>query len=410
MTDLFMGDFKLGAFTYTVTPEHYLEVPDSLTTYEDITSAVKHIAVQKRSYATGKRQRDEREPIYVANENDPFRFAGRVLIVDGNNMAHRCLHTFNLTNNGQDVSVLYGFLRVLSSTMKRFDNVRSCVVCWDGGVPKYRRDILPDYKVKVRDDKDDTWVEFNEQMNQLSSILPMFGVHSLRMRGVEADDLIYHSTRIIGGDMLKIIISSDRDLLQAVRYDTEVFQPSGDKLVRLDNFQEVAGVRLDEYLVYRCLVGDDSDNVKGCKGIGEKYAKNLIETYGASASNMLNVANGLNPEAMPMSAPISQKLIAYGLSGFADTMNVIRLDYDRVGVRGYLLEALDRAVEFNEIYVKSYLSTHAFVSLMEPEFYSLFRPLVPRPVIVSPDMLSGMYIPTVAPKREPVLSEQEILL
>lgn len=404
MLDLFMGEFKLGAFSYEVLPEHYLEVPDGLSTYEEITSAVKHIAVQKRSYATGKRRDEERAPIYVANENDPFRFAGRVLIIDGNNMAHRCRHTFNLSNNGQDVSVTYGFLKVLSTTMKRFDAIKSVIVCWDGGVPKYRRDLIPDYKVRVRDE-DGTYEEFKEQMNQLMSILPMFGVHSLRMPGVEADDLMHHAARLIGGDLLKIIVSSDRDLLQCIRYDTHVFQPSGDIIVTAENFNKVTGVNLAEYLVYRCLVGDDSDNVKGCIGIGEKYAKTLIETYGASPSNMLNVANGLNPEAPPMSSSISQKLTVYGLEGFTNTMSVIRLDYDRLGVRGYLLEALNRAVEFNHLHVKSYLLTNAFISLMEPEFYSLFRPLQPRPIIVSPDILNTLRMPLVAPAaRYPCLN------
>lgn len=397
-----MGEFKLGKRTYMVTPEHYLEVPDGLTTYADITSAVKHIAVQKHSYAKGSR--DEREPIYVANENDPFRFAGRVLIVDGNNMAHRCVHTFQLTNNGQDVSVLYGFLKVLSSTMKRFDHVTSVIVCWDAGVPKYRRDLIPEYKKRDRDE-DGTWAEFNEQMSQLYAILPMFGVHSLRMPGVEADDLMFHATRLIGGDMLKIIVSSDRDLLQAVSYDTEVFLPSKEILVGLENFQEITGIRLDDYLVYRSLVGDDSDKIKGCVGIGEKYAKDLIDTYGASPSNMLNVANGLNVEAPPMSTSIAQKIVAYGLTGFADTITVMRLDYDRVGVRNYLLEGLDRAVGFDEVYVKRYLNTNAFVSLAEPEFYALFRPLLSRPPIISADRLNTLHMPMVAPKREPLLQE-----
>lgn len=404
MTDLFMGKFKLGAFSYEVLPEHYLEVPDGLTTYDEITSAVKHIAVQKCSYATGKRRDEPPAPIYIANENDPWRFAGRVLIVDGNNMAHRCRHTFNLSNNGEDVSVLYGFLKVLSSTIRRFEGVKSVIVCWDGGIPKYRRDLIPDYKVRVRDE-DGTYEEFKDQMNQLVAILPMFGVHSLRMPGVEADDLMHHAARLIGGDMLKIIVSSDRDLLQCVRYDTHVFQPSGELIVCMENFQSVTGVRLDDYLIYRCLVGDDSDNVKGCKGIGEKYAKTLIDTYGASPSNMLNVANGLNPEAPPMSSSISQKLTAYGLNGFINTLTVIRLDYDRLGVRGYLLEAFNRAVEFNQLYVKSYLNSQAFVSLAEPEFYSLFRPLSPKPILVSPDILSTLRMPLVAPNvRQPCLN------
>src|SRR5512139_1910981 len=112
------------------------------------------------------------------------------IIIDANHLAHRCRHVFNLSNKGVDVSVTYGFLKVMGSIIDKF-KPQSVIVCWDGGIPEHRRKCYPEYKAS-RDHGDPLeYVEFERQCDELYGYaLPMMGVVNIRRMGIEADDLM----------------------------------------------------------------------------------------------------------------------------------------------------------------------------------------------------------------------------
>lgn len=378
MSELFLGDFVHYDRTYTVIEADYLiKGMEELTDSDDIISAAKHAAIQRMSYASPPDNLAANSKLLRGDytiATDPLEYEGIVLIFDANNLAHRCRHVFNLSYKQYDVSVTYGFLSVMAATVRRFQNVKSIIVCWDGGVPAYRYDCVPTYKKSNHDD-DESYKEFISQIIELQELLPRLGVYSLRKSKCEADDLIYHTARLIHPDFMKIIVSTDHDLLQCIDRDTNVWSPTKEQLIGKLLFKKDVGVTLEDFLVYRCLVGDSSDGIPGCKGIGDKTALKLIEDYGASPSNMINAAIGANPEAKPMTTALAGMLINYGLKGFADTMTAIRLDIDRCGCKGYLVEALRQELTYNHLDVQSYLKRYAFVSLIDPAFYNCFKAL-----------------------------------
>ena len=91
---------------------------------------------------------------------------------------------------------------------------------------------------------------------------------------LEADDVIAWMTKKITGD--KVVISVDQDMLQLVNKSTVVYSPIKDILIDHLNFDEKVGVKMEQFLRYKSLMGDKSDNLPGIGKCGPKTAKKLV--------------------------------------------------------------------------------------------------------------------------------------
>lgn len=221
-----------------------------------------------------------------------------ILVVDGNNIAYRSFHTpqGNLcTKAGEPTGVMLGVLHSLKVYLDKFQNIDRVVVCWDFGKAKWRKDIYPEYKAtRTYGDDPEEKEKFQglfRQIDILDGFLRNLGVHSVKIRGWEADDLIYSVCKIFP-DHHKLVVTTDKDMYQLIGRDVSVYNPAPtkDKIISPLNFYEEMGVTMEAYMGYRALVGDSSDNINGIAGIGEKTAKNLMDKYG-------HIDNILNPTA-----------------------------------------------------------------------------------------------------------------
>lgn len=211
-----------------------------------------------------------------------------VILVDGNNLAHRARHVYKLSHLGQDTSILYGVLRSLAGYYKRFKPYR-IVVCFDHGYPASRKQLVPTYKAGRAEAhaEDIEWIEALRQLNKLYEWLPKFGIMTCKIEGYEADDLIaaYSSTvpNLFQGDHQRVlVVSGDKDMYQLVNHSVDVCDPNSnlaDRFVTVESFEQFVGVPQHSYLLYRALVGDDSDKIPGVKGIGPGKAKKLLATW-----------------------------------------------------------------------------------------------------------------------------------
>jgi 5'-3' exonuclease len=82
------------------------------------------------------------------------------------------------------------------------------------------------------------------------------------------------------------IVSTDRDFLQLVSDQVEVYSPVKKKLYNLETLQEEFGIHPKNYLLYRILDGDSSDNISGVPGVG---LKTLIKYYPEVTEKVLDV-------------------------------------------------------------------------------------------------------------------------
>jgi len=322
-----------------------------------------------------------------------------LLLIDGNNLAHRCRHVFSLSNRGKDVSVTYGFLRTLYSYLRKYEP-QCVVVCWDGGIPKFRVAAVPEYKAnRHKDDDPVEYEDFLRQMRELSDYaLPMLGVVTVRKWGVEADDLIAAAARLSTfGDTM--IVSSDKDLLQCCDRHVTVVRPStngkDDKIYDVDTVEQEFDVGFEHYVEWRALQGDKSDNIPGVPGIGEKTASKLFRQYG-TLTGITNAAAGINP-AGTIDGRLGEAIMQFGFDRIARNIFITSLHADRVGAKAALLDAVEVWKPANKDRMKKYFYTNAFMSLLDGDFIGRLLKLRP------PVLLSNMTVPKVCHKRFPIV-------
>ena len=318
------------------------------------------------------------------------------VIIDGNNMAHRARYAFSLSNKGEDVSVLYGFLKMLKKSMEVFDP-DYVIVCWDGGIPEYRRQRVPEYKANRHLDDDPLeYDSFVSQMQELDTwVLPMMGIISARKSGAEADDLMWHASRIISTEDI-VIITSDKDLLQAASDRVRIYSPTKDAVYGVDDVEDYAGVPLINYIDWRALQGDSSDNIAGVKGIGEKTATKLFNEFG-SLTGIVNMALGHCPDRdKKMSKHLKDNINEFGFEKLVNNIYVMTLYFDRVGAKISIMDAVADWKPANKMRFKKYLMSKAFVSLMDGEFYGSIMGLQQPHCYIE-----NMRTPVVPPKRIP---------
>ncbi len=210
----------------------------------------------------------------------------RVLVVDGDMILHMAIHAKtdldHRPKSGEDLNGAYGFLQSLRKYVDKFRPI-ACFVVFGGGYSDRRKKLFPDYKLKPdRDPKHpahNKWKADKEvyslQESRLISILPYFGVHPVRMRGKEADDVLSYMIRTSATPM--VLVSEDMDFWQLVSKDLMIFLPRKDKLLHMGNVEENAKVPVNLHLLYKALKGDASDKIPGVHRVGDKTVEQVME-------------------------------------------------------------------------------------------------------------------------------------
>lgn len=213
----------------------------------------------------------------------------RLVIIDSHAIVHRAYHSIpRLTHNGQVVNAVYGFYSMLLSAAVQL-KPKYLVVCSDSPGPNFRNAEFIGYRAKRKPADRDLISQFpliDASLNQ--SHTPVFAVG-----GYEADDLIATIARQALIKRSKesqkklitevIIITGDKDLMQLVSPQVKLFVPirglSETKLYDENGVIEKLGVRPDQVVDLKALIGDSSDNYPGIPGIGPKTAVDLLAKY-----------------------------------------------------------------------------------------------------------------------------------
>lgn len=207
----------------------------------------------------------------------------KYLIVDGHNLFIRSLIAVPLLDaNGEPVGGVVGTLRSITS-IARTHRVTDVVVVWDGeGGSTKRRSLFSEYKSGRRvhlnrsydfgESTDDHTKNFQKQRDLLVECLRLLGVPQVCVPGLEGDDVIAFLSVNVLQDEEKLIASADRDMLQLVDVRCSVYSPTKKQLYTRGSVLAGEGVRPENMVYYRALVGDGSDNIDGVKGVGPKKA------------------------------------------------------------------------------------------------------------------------------------------
>jgi 5'-3' exonuclease len=205
----------------------------------------------------------------------------KVLLFDATNAFIRSWTVVpTLDNNGEPNGAISGFLKSLASTINIVvpDKV---ILVWDGpGGSKKRRDMNENYKLGRKPPRPNRNYDFElenldqnriKQRLKLGQYLSELPVTEIVVPDIEADDVIAYLCAYYNNDEV-VIASSDKDFYQLVDDRVNVFSLSRKHYMDKKEIHKLYNVYPQNFCLFRSLIGDKSDNIKGIKGIGEKKA------------------------------------------------------------------------------------------------------------------------------------------
>lgn len=219
--------------------------------------------------------------IKEGNELPTLKKYDRVLLIDGLNLFFRNFAVLNMINpEGAHTGGLGGFLRSLGALIK---NLRptSVFIIFDGvGSSMSRKNLIPEYKsgrnitrITNWDIFDNVEDEGNAKITQIIRIiqyLKLLPVKIMVVDKVEADDVIAVLSKTFPKkyNSKVFIVSTDKDFIQLVNDNVIVYRPIEKDFYNNSLVLEKFGVLTENFIIYKTLLGDNSDKVQGIKGMG----------------------------------------------------------------------------------------------------------------------------------------------
>lgn len=219
----------------------------------------------------------------------------KVILVDGNNLMFRSyyatLYSGSMMTNseGFPTNALYGFVNMMNKIISE-ENPEYIMVAFDIG-KTFRHEKYDYYKGK----RDETPEDLKKQFPVAKKILNAMGIKYFELAGYEADDIIGTFAKKVDeeAEFVATIVSSDKDLLQLISEDVDVKLLKQKDYIRMNRevFMNTYGLEPIKMIDLKSLMGDQSDNIPGVKGIGEKTAIKLLQTYSSLDGVYQNIEN-----------------------------------------------------------------------------------------------------------------------
>jgi DNA polymerase-1 len=190
------------------------------------------------------------------------------------------------TRRGENTSAAWGVTNFLLRLLERR---RPDYLAWVHDVGEsFRHRTYPAYKATREKLTAELQQDFDRSVERIAQILHAFGVRVVGVEGYEADDVIGTlATAASARGLEAVIVSGDKDFYQLIRPGIALLNPGRggpaaveEHWVDVSNASERLGVPPERVVDYLALVGDSSDNVPGVKGVGEKTALDLLNTFG----------------------------------------------------------------------------------------------------------------------------------
>ncbi len=207
----------------------------------------------------------------------------KLLLIDGHSLAFRAYHALpaNMaTRNGEPTNATFGFFSMLLNTLRE-QEPDYVAVAFDVG-KTFRHQQFADYKGHRERMPDD----LRRQVERIQEIVQALNIPIFTREGYEADDVLGTLARQAETQgVYTTIVTGDRDIVQVVSDHTSVLTSGrkfSDTIVYTpETVRERWGLAPQQLIDLKALLGDTSDNVPGVKGVGEKGATDLIQTYGS---------------------------------------------------------------------------------------------------------------------------------
>ena len=215
----------------------------------------------------------------------------KLFLLDAYALIYRAYYAFiknpRINSKGMNTSAIFGFVNTLADVLKR-QQPTHIGVAFDPAGPTFRHEAYEQYKAQ----REETPEDIRLSVPIIKEIITAFRIPILEVPGYEADDVIGTLATIAGGRGIDTyMMTPDKDYGQLVSEHVFMYRPRfGDKDFDTLGVEEVKakfGIERPEQVIDLLgLMGDSSDNIPGCPGVGEKTALKLITEFG-SIENLL---------------------------------------------------------------------------------------------------------------------------
>ncbi|MPZ54515.1 MAG: DNA polymerase I [Acidimicrobiia bacterium] len=327
-------------------------------------------------------------------------------LIDGNSIAYRAFFALPeelATTSGQQTNAVFGFTRMLIRLLTDHDP-DGVVVAWDVSRRSFRTDEYPEYKAQRSSAPD----AFRSQLPLIDEVLDALRITQLRQEGFEADDIIATLCRdAVKGGWKVLVVTGDRDAFQLVDDDvTVVYTRRGISdvvMATAEWIEDKYAIKPVDYVPYAALRGDNSDNLPGVTGVGEKRAAQLIIKYGTLDEIFAHLDEQTPKLRENLALAREQVLLNERLMTLVDDMD-LDLDVDSLHLREWdpdVVEPLFDSLEFHSMWEDLLAVTDAAqreVTIMDVETFIDTRGV----------RLSELLTTAETVGIEPVLSDDEI--
>ena len=215
----------------------------------------------------------------------------RIVIIDGNSLINRAYYAMQrpmITKEGVYTQGIYGFINMLTKIQDDY-SPDYIAVAWDRKAPTFRHEEYKNYKAGRKKMP----MELAMALPIMKDILTAMNISNLEIDGFEADDIIGTVARIAEEEGIEpLIITGDKDALQLATDKTHILITrkgiSEFDLYDREKMIERYQLTPQQFIDLKGLMGDQSDNIPGIPGVGEKTGIKLLTQFGSVANLLAN--------------------------------------------------------------------------------------------------------------------------
>lgn len=213
-----------------------------------------------------------------------------ICIIDAMNYCFKYFFSYKnlFDQKNRWTGLYYGYFNLLFR-LKKEHPAAKIIITWDR-TPSVRLKLDEFYKANREDKKD----KMAKEMIQLRVMLSMYGITQLYANGYEADDVI---CKVVKENKNKkiLIYSSDKDLFQLLTDNVFISRKKGPKfperIYSKDEIEEDFNIIIENYTLYKAIIGDMGDNVVGVYGINKKETKRFVDFIDGEVSRIYSIKN-----------------------------------------------------------------------------------------------------------------------
>ncbi len=229
-----------------------------------------------------------------------------IILIDGSSYLYRAFFACPpLTNaNGEPTGAIFGVINMIRSLMNQYNPTHIAVV-FDAKGGSFRNEIYSEYKAT----REEMPENLRPQIEPIHTILKAMGLPLLCVEGVEADDVIGTLAKQAEKENLQVLISTgDKDMAQLVSDKVTLINTMNNTALDPQGVVDKFGVPPEKIIDYLALRGDNSDNIPGVAGIGEKTAQALLTAFD-SVKDIYNHLDDIEKLSIRGAKSLKQKLI-----------------------------------------------------------------------------------------------------